>query len=470
MRPDLSRLIPRILLLLMLSLILAACRNGLGGQPTPFPTATRPPTRTPTPIPSATATPAGVARHEFLAGGFSLLLPEDWIVVEQGLTPLGQHYLLGREPLGPGPESSAVFVASAAQWTAAQAAAMLLCGNDSCAGDVAFEETGVAGERTQRAVLQGESGPPLTWYFMERDGRLIYLSLHDPLTLGDRFDLLQTLTFDVPTPTPPVTATHTPAPTGTATPTAQPTLEPVRAWRRIVPAEAQISFEVPAGWAQENLSWHPTEGSPLVLGFAWQPVTDTAWAAEDFFPAGAQVESTASESLTWAPEATRYTVQLESGPASYVVVPAGEQIYAFFASAPDAEQLTVLQSLLQHMLESVRLDFIIETVIAEPSDTVNGFFTAIINDPLGDSALLYLSPRLREEVPDRGAPLDLLQLPDRLIQYNLDWQFQGTMILVTADITLQDGSTVSRELTLVNLGDIGWRIDAITAGAEEPAG
>lgn len=468
MRPDLSRLIPRILLLLMLSLILAACRNGLGGQPTPFPTATRPPTRTPTPIPSATATPAGIARHEFLAGGFSLLLPEDWIVVEQGLTPLGQHYLLGQEPLGPGPESSAVFVASAAQWTAAQAAAMLLCGNDSCAGDVAFEETGVAGGRTQRAVLQGESGPPLTWYFLERDGRLIYLSLHDPVTLDDRFDLLQTLAFDVTTPTPPATATPTPAPTGTATPTAQPTLEPVRAWRRIVPAEALISFEVPAGWSQENLNWHPVEGSPLEIGFAWQLVADDVWAAEGFFPAGAQVESSTPESLSWAPEATRYSLHLESELADYVVVPAGDRFYAFFAAAPDAEQLVGLQSILQHMLESARLDFVIEITIDDPSDATTGFFEAIIRDPLGGSALVYLSPRLRDEIPAGGAPLNLLQLPDRLVQYNLDWQFQGTVIVVTADITLQNGSTVSRQLTLVNLGDIGWRIDAITAGAEEP--
>jgi hypothetical protein len=182
------------------------------------------------------------------------------------------------------------------------------------------------------------------------------------------------------------------------------------------------------------------------------------------------VESSTPESLAWAPEATRYTLQLESGPASYVVVPAGDKVYAFWASAPDTEQLAALQSVLQHMVESVRLDFIIEIIIAEPDEAANGFFEAIITDPAGDSALLYLSPRLRDEIPAGDVPLDLLQLPDRLVQYNLDWAFQGTAILVTATITLQDNSTVTRELSLVNLGEIGWRIDAITTGAEEPAG
>jgi len=449
----------------LLFLVVGCADNTSPGDPTPFPTVTTAPTRTPSPTPAPTGTPAGITKHTILPGNFSLLLPGDWDVVPAGLTPLGYYFQLGPRPVGPGPFSSSIFVANAADLSTIAAAEQLLCG-DGCADDLEFEDTFVGGEPAVSTVLQSGDMPALTWIFVERDDQLLILSIHDPVTLENRPDLLDTIEFIAATPS----AEATSPPTVTPTSTPVPTLDPIISWQRASPPDTGLSFEVPADWIenQENYIWSPIVAPGLAVEFNWQADSGPSLAADDFFPAGAEELSSAPFILPWSTNAISYTVALDTGLASYVVVPAGDRTFAFGITAPNAQSLAAFQPVLTHLLESVRLDFIIEPVIVEPADATIGFFQALINDEPDESLLAFLTPRLRAEIPAGESPFTLLQLEDRLIEYNLDWEFiTSNSVLVTMLITLQNGMEVNRTMTVVNLGDVGWRIDEVNNPSPE---
>ena len=160
-----------------------------------------------TALPTPTApTPAGVEAipgglyqaYYNEAAGFSLLIPVDWQVE----TLLGQKTLLGPPPLAEdSPASSAIFVADAAAINPAQVLDRLCAGN---CPQVQLQDAALGGQPVQVATVSGSGQPPLTWYFVERDGRLIYFSLHHPQTLEPLYGPLNTLTFG-PTPTGPTT-------------------------------------------------------------------------------------------------------------------------------------------------------------------------------------------------------------------------------------------------------------------------
>lgn len=447
-----------------LLLWLVACQGGLGrAVPTPFPTATPSPIPSATPSPAPTETPAGTIRHPIPAGNFSLLLPAGWVVVDQGLTTLGHQYLVGPEPVGPGPSSSAIFVAPAGDLTAQMAADALQCGRATCQNPTLTPVT-INGIPAQKATLASQALPPLNWYFLEHDGQLIFLSLHDPVTLSDRMDLLETITFeDIPIPT--STAPPTPIPS----PTPVPTLDAVKSWRRVSVADAGISFEVPAGWTQpdDTLTWSPSRSAPFSLHFAWTPITEASGQPADLLPAGTDLAAGEPLTLAWAPAASRYPLDQPDQAAIYVLIPAGDRAYAFHILAPSPATLPQIEPVLAHALDSVQIDFVIETYLPEPTDAAVGFFQAVIADPAGKSALPFLSPTLRSTIPAGEPPITLLNLSDRLVEFNLDWAFSASRsVTVSALLQTADGRTTERILTLVLLDDLGWRIDAIAEADE----
>ncbi len=454
--------------LAVVCLFIAGCADtGRSGSPTPFPTVTTAPTRTPSPTPAPTGTPAGITRYTIRQGNFSLRLPGDWKVVPAGLTSLGIYYQLGPAPVGPGPFSSSIFVADATELSVTKAAEQLLCGG-GCADDLEFEDTTVAGEPAVSTVLQAGEMPPLTWTFVEREGQVIIFSIHDPVTLVDRPDLLDTIVFMTVTPSPAPSATPTPRMTPTTTPV--PTIAPVLTWRRISPPDAGLSFEVPADWVenQDDFIWSPVADLGLAVAFSWQVGAEQPFSPEDFFPTGAEELNSAPAELPWSTGAVSYTLALDTELATYVVVPAGEHSFAFAVIAPDSQSLADIQPVLTHILESVRLDFIIEPVITEPVDAALGFFQGLIEGEPDERLLAFLTPRLRDEIPAGDSPITLLQLEDRLIEYNLDWEYiTSNSVLVTVTITLQNGMETERTMTVINLGDIGWRIDAVTVADQE---
>ena len=141
-----------IFIALLLALSVAACGEA---TPTPFPAATDAPEVTSTV--TITPTPVPLSRYENAEGAFALELPVTWMVEEKGLTPLGEYYQVGPAPVGPGPDSSALFIARLDGMTAADAAEILLCGN-GCAEAITLEETTVGGRQALRAVLDAGTG------------------------------------------------------------------------------------------------------------------------------------------------------------------------------------------------------------------------------------------------------------------------------------------------------------------------
>jgi len=397
--------------------------------------------------------------YTFAAGGFTLQLPAGWSVVEQGLTVLGYHYLLGPEPIDPGPFSSAIFVIDSEAQTPASFAEAILCGS-GCADDILLEETTIAGAPALKTTL-AHDGVALDWYFLEHADQLLVFSLHDPVVLADRADLLETISFEESSD-----ENETVQEEATATP--MPALEPVRSWRRYVPESIDLSLEAPAAWLQDDDSpvWRPAAGSPLMLGFEVLDLGAESFDAPEYIPEGATIEATSAPLLEWARDAISVTLSLPDMSAVWVMVPVGEQVLLFRAEAPDGSSRAPLMPILEHMLASVRLGFVLEEFIPEPNEAAIGLFQALIADPNGDEALAFLSPALRSQIPAGESPATLLQLTDAILEYNLDWTYiTDDTVLVTVEIVLADGSEVTRELLAVNLDELGWRVDAITIPA-----
>ena len=230
-----------------------------------------------------------------------------------------------------------------------------------------------------------------------------------------------------------------------------------------------ISFEVPAGWTQpdDTLTWSPSRSAPFSLHFAWTPITEASGQPADLLPAGTDLAAGEPLTLAWAPAASRYPLDQPDQAAIYVLIPAGDRAYAFHILAPSPATLPQIEPVLAHALDSVQIDFVIETYLPEPTDAAVGFFQAVIADPAGKSALPFLSPTLRSTIPAGEPPITLLNLSDRLVEFNLDWAFSASRsVTVSALLQTADGRTTERILTLVLLDDLGWRIDAIAEADE----
>lgn len=206
-------------ILLIPALLLAGCldrspgRSVAGqavGQVTPPPVRAASPAGATTLPTLAGPTPAGI---EAIPGGLyqayfnetaglSLLIPVDWQVSEPEQTPLGQKTLLGPPPLAEDdPATSAIVVADAAEISPVEALDRLCAG--ACP-QAQLQDAVLGGQAVQVATVSGSGRPPLAWYFVERNGRLVYFSLHHPQTLEPLYGVLDTLTFG-PTPTGPTT-------------------------------------------------------------------------------------------------------------------------------------------------------------------------------------------------------------------------------------------------------------------------
>lgn len=215
---SLAKVIPLLLLLL------TACRQAPAGELG----SVVPPTAMPTALPTLTPTTPANQIYRDVDAGFSLNVPDDWVIGPPRLTALGRQVMLGPAPLGPGPASSTLLVADAANLDIETAALQLECGGD-CPDELVWHETTID-DRPARRTLIGAGGPaPLEWHFLEHNGRLIFFTLHDPATLVSRDDLVATLRLDETiaavtltpaTPTPTSTRRPTATRRGTATPEA----------------------------------------------------------------------------------------------------------------------------------------------------------------------------------------------------------------------------------------------------------
>ncbi len=53
----------------------------------------------------------------------------------------------------------------------------------------------ISGLHAKTAVIQGDGWPTLQWFFIEHNRKLVYLSIHDPVTLQSLNETIDSITF-----------------------------------------------------------------------------------------------------------------------------------------------------------------------------------------------------------------------------------------------------------------------------------
>jgi hypothetical protein len=182
---------------ILLALILTAC-TAAAETPTPAP-ATQTPAATAPPQPSSTGPPTlDPDRYYNEEGGFTLALPDGWsaigpLEVSSDTEDTYNLYVLGADPaFDGGPGTSKIIIADASLWTPL-AFSVAQCG--TCP-EHPFEDVTLAGLPAQRTLIGGGAVPfTVTWHFLEAEGKLIGLAIHDPETLAPLEEVLQSIRF-----------------------------------------------------------------------------------------------------------------------------------------------------------------------------------------------------------------------------------------------------------------------------------
>lgn len=441
-------------------LLMAACRPTT--TPTPM-TATATVSR-PEPTPTLTATPTLtpelLSPYENLEASLAFSLPAGWQVSGPLPTILGHQYLLGPEPLTPGPTTSMIFISQ--ELTAMEAAEQLQCGS-SCPEAILFEETVVDQQPAQKTTIASPDTVALEWYFVMVDGRLIYFTIHDPQTLATRQDILATFQF-LPLPVAVVSPTAAPSPAPTLTPTVTPTpivVERVLAWRRIIADEAGIQFEAPAGWqeSESGQDWLFDPAGNIGLHFAWQEI-GAEWQPNDWLPAPANLIPL---NLPWASQTVSYTLSISPTWQSGIMIQVDNFAYHFSTTAPSKELLAMLRPVLDHTYTTTQLTYSNDIYISDPIECAVNFFHELLFDTSGAQARPYLTTQLRGTLTSTQNPIILLQLDQPFTQYKLTLEsaIPNSYFLI-ADLTLADNTIIQRHLTVIFQEDNGWHINQIS--------
>ena len=151
------------------------------------------------------------------------------------------------------------------------------------------------------------------------------------------------------------------------------------------------------------------------------------------------------------------------------MIQVGLRTVDFYAAGEQPEALSALQPAWAHMVESVVVDDLF-LYVGNPVNGAVAWFRALLQDPTGEAALPYMSAGLREAVPEGESPLVLLELDAPILNFNIQWVSETEETAVfEATITLAGGTEVRRTVTSVNVGEAGWRVDAVEVPAEDPA-
>jgi hypothetical protein len=184
---------PKILILASLIALLAAGCASVSEPAAPSATSERS-----TPSSAAPTNGVDAGRYVNAEAGLSLALPEGWTAAGPFSVAVGDTsynlYVLGREPsLEGGPGASRLIVAADEKLSIDAFIA------SQCSTCPPVEITGstVNGIPIQRAIIGGGGVPfQVEWIFLENDGRLVGLSIHDPQTLEPLMDVSATLLLE----------------------------------------------------------------------------------------------------------------------------------------------------------------------------------------------------------------------------------------------------------------------------------
>jgi hypothetical protein len=142
------------------------------------------------------------------------------------------------------------------------------------------------------------------------------------------------------------------------------------AYQVVEPPEAGIGFEVPASWqqAKPEWAWSPGSGEGVRVGLTWIDLQPPMEAEAALLPRPSQILAAEPVELAWA-SGRRFTVAVY-GPAPaggdarapvrsvethVLLVVAGHgnrRAYDFYAAGPTAEELDMVQPVLDRMLSS----------------------------------------------------------------------------------------------------------------------
>lgn len=127
-------------------------------------------------------------------GGFSIRLPEGWVVEGPQQMALGSVYWLGPKPLATAEPATSIIIVGDANKVSMQDAVRHSCGG-GCA-KVSLEATTINGVPAQHLKVGDQNTPLTEWYWLRHGNHIIYLSIHDPHSLQSRDDVIQTLRFN----------------------------------------------------------------------------------------------------------------------------------------------------------------------------------------------------------------------------------------------------------------------------------
>lgn len=138
------------------------------------------------------------AESVFGPGTFTMDIPDGWMVVSEEIvdSESGRSYMM--HLLAPdqsymeGPGASKVIVASTAEWNTMD----LIQSQCSTCPDNGYEIVTVGNESVLKTDIGGGGVPfTVTWYFVEHNGNIIGISIHDPETLETLTDVIESIQF-----------------------------------------------------------------------------------------------------------------------------------------------------------------------------------------------------------------------------------------------------------------------------------
>jgi hypothetical protein len=233
-----------------------------------------------------------------------------------------------------------------------------------CAQDI--PQTVTAGE----VVASGDAAEvPITTSFQGHHFTVKLVRVDDIWKINDVVCSVPEVEVPTPMPTPGPSPSPSEPP---ASPTPEEASTPADAHERVQIEDAALSLEVPSDWLrlEPEWLWAPDDGSDVRLGLNWVEIQPPMEPEAVMLPNHSQIMQAEPVEFAWG-SGRRFTLEVyapaETGGGkapvesveSHVLVlinrDGARRGYDIYASAADAEQLRQLETVLQHVLQSVAL-------------------------------------------------------------------------------------------------------------------
>jgi hypothetical protein len=250
-------------------------------------------------------------------------------------------------------------------------------------------------------------------------------------------------------------STPSPTPSGTG----QGIIPLPEEWQRVAVPDLDISFDVPADWQRlgQEWAWSPDGTSVPRTGFVW---TERKRPAE-MLPGALTVVHQESLDLGWT-EASSFRLERRQGDELvaaewHVVVQLSDEFTGdFYASGRSLDELGGVELVLRHLLTTIAF----RTAPEGPVETSIGFLSAVMRNPAGEEAQLFLSDSLRGT-----SPLHLLNIDKVYTSFVVTLlPIADGRIGVQATLNYPEGKAEQRMLLLI-MQDEGWRIDEVNTAS-----